>query len=333
MDLGTVIESLVRREDLTPVTAAEVMGALMDGQVSEVQIAGFLIAMRAKGAKGPELAAFASAMRIRAVPLPSPPENLVDTCGTGGGIPSFNISTAAAIVASAAGAKVAKHGNRAMSSQCGSADVLEALGVTLISDPVRLSDILHEVGLAFMFAPMHHPAMKHVGPVRKALGVRTVFNQLGPLLNPAGASAQIIGVYDPALGSPMAEASGLLGTKRFWIVHGSDGMDELSPCAPSTLWEAGGERTVSPNDFGVASVYAEALAPGDTVEQNATILREAISDVQSKRASAILPSSAAAIYLAGLTSSLIEAADLAREAIRSGAAFAKLEQLVEATKP
>ncbi len=331
MDLGAVIESILRHEELSSTVADEVMAALMEGEVSDVQTAGFLTALRAKGTTGRELAAFAHAMRSRAVSIPSPPENLIDTCGTGGGIPSFNISTGAAIVAAAAGVKVAKHGNRAMTSKCGSADVLEALGVKLIDDPVRLSEILNEVGIAFLFAPSHYPAMRHVAPVRRALGVRTVFNQLGPLLNPAGAVGQIIGVYDPALGPAMAEAAQLLGVKRVWIVHGTDGMDELSPCASSEVWSQDGYRTLSSEDFGLSRVSHDALTPGSDATSSAEILKEAISDIDSPRAPAILPSAAAAIHLAGLAESLHEAGEMARAAIAHGGAKDKLEQLIQAT--
>lgn len=332
MDLAPVVESLLRRQDLSSETAAEVMGALMDGDVTEVQIAAFLIALRGKGTTAGELAAFAAAMKSRALLVTSDSKHLVDTCGTGGGIASFNISTAAAIVAAAAGAKVAKHGNRAMTSRCGSADVLEALGVRMVTDPSRLGQILDEIGLIFMFAPAHYPAMKHVGPVRKSLGLRTVFNQLGPLLNPADARSQIIGVYDPALGSAMAEAARLLGVERAWIVHGTDGIDEISPCAPTEIWDGDGKRVVEPEAFGVRSQPASVLAPGIDLAENAAILVEAISDIDSPRARAILPSAAAAAFLAGLEGSTLEAGERVLSVIRSGLALTKLEELIRASQ-
>ena len=332
MNVGPVIESLLRGEDLSSDTAGEVMSAFMDGEASDAEVAGFLVALRSKGATGPELAAFARAMRQRAVTLPHGHANLVDTCGTGGGIPSFNISTAAAIVASAAGATVAKHGNRAMSSKCGSADVLEALGATLTNDSDRLCTLLDEVGLAFFFAPSHHPAMRHVGPVRKQLGIRTVFNQLGPLANPAGAKRQVIGIYDPKMGPAMAEAAAELGGEKVWVVHGEDGLDEVSPCAPTRVWEAGRSFLVPMSEFGMASVDPAALTPGESAGENAEILREAISDPHSLRSMAIRPSAATALYVAGVAASLAEGAKIAMDAISTGAAAAKLEQFVEATR-
>lgn len=308
------------------------MSAFMDGQASDAEIAGFLVALRSKGPTGGELAAFSRAMRARAVCVQTDFKDLVDTCGTGGGIPSFNISTAAAIVAASAGAKVAKHGNRAVSSACGSADVLEALGVRLSDDPVQLCHLLETIGLAFFFAPSHHPAMRHVGPVRKQLGIRTVFNQLGPLANPAGAKRQVIGVYDPGMGPAMATAAAELGASKVWVVHGEDGLDEVSPCAPTRVWEEGGSFLMLVSEFEMAPVSESALSPGATPAENATILREAISDSKSSRSAAIVPSAATALYISGVAKDVQIGASLAREAISSGKAMAKLDAFIEASK-
>jgi anthranilate phosphoribosyltransferase len=262
-------------------------------------------------------------------------ETLVDTCGTGGGIPTFNISTASAIVAAAAGAKVAKHGNRAVTSRCGSADVLEALGVPIQGDAEVLLHRLEQDGLVFLFAPAHHPAMRHVGKARKDLGVRTVFNQLGPLANPAGAKRQLIGVYDDGLMRSMGEALNCLGTERALLVHGDDGMDEVSPVTSTQairVWEGRVESiTLYPKDFGLDPIDPVALLPGDDAQANAEILREAIGDPDSPRAAAILPSCGATLWLAGVANSLPEATELARATIASGAALRKLEDVAGGT--
>lgn len=331
LDFAPIIESLLHGEDLSPTAAGEAMGAILDGEATPEAVAGFLIALRAKGAAASELANFVTELRKRARQVPNPPEGLVDTCGTGGGIPSFNLSTAAAIVASAAGACVAKHGNRAVTSACGSADVLEALGVRLVDDPAAQSRLLREVGLAFLFAPAHHPALGKVGPIRKALGVRTVFNQLGPLANPAGARVQVIGVYDPALAQSMAEAAAALGADKVWVVHGDDGMDEISPCTSTQVWDGSTAFRIGPGDFGVSPVDAAHVAPGATPAENAAMLREAISDARSPRSLAVMPGAAAALYLGGHAPSLREAAEMAREAVDKGDAARKLAAFVEAT--
>lgn len=335
MEWRELLERLVAGQDLTSDEAETAMTALMQGAASDIETTAFLIALRAKGASGAELAVFARVMQEHAVRIEHPLPNVLDTCGTGGGSPSFNLSTAAAIVASAAGAKVAKHGNRAMTSRCGSADVLEALGVN-ISAPLEVwNRALNDLGLAFLFAPQHHPAMRHVGSVRKALGIRTVFNQLGPLANPARASRQIIGVYDDALLQPMAEAAHALGIERAWIVRGQDGLDEVSPCAPTKVAEVGPrgvkEFTVNPAEFGMHPVSDEALQPGDTADDNAAILLEAISQPESARSAAILPSAASALYISGHAESITDALKQARATIASGAAVRQLAALREAT--
>lgn len=336
MEWRLVLERLVTGHDLADEEAEAAMSALMQGTASDVEIASFLTALRAKGVTGAELATFARVMQEHAVRLEHDLADVLDTCGTGGGAPSFNLSTGAAIVAAAAGARVAKHGNRAMTSRCGSADVLEALGMTITAPLDVWREALAEHGIAFLFAPQHHPAMRFVGPVRKALGIRTVFNQLGPLSNPARARRQIIGVYDNALLQPMAEAAHRLGIERAWIVRGEDGLDEVSPCGPTQVAEVGSDgvtmRRVSPEDFGLSSITADALAPGETPEENAQILTEALTQPNSPRAAALMTSAAAALWVAGRAGSLPEAAQLAGHAIASGAAWAKVAALREVTR-
>lgn len=310
------------------------MGWLLDGEATGAQIGSALTALKIKGVTPKELAAFATALRARAQKLDLGPD-VIDTCGTGGGAPSFNISTAAAFVAAGAGAKIAKHGNRSVTSKCGSVDVLEALGVKLHEDMAKLVDIYKEVGMVFMFAPAHHPGMRHVGPARKELGFRSIFNQLGPLGNPAQARRQMIGVYEAALVEPMAQALAELGAERALVVHGEDGLDEISPCGGTkAAFVMNGEvrlARLTPGDFGLHDLDPEALEPGQDREENADILRLAISEKGSSRSKAILPSAAAAIWLAGLANDLKEARVLAEQTIIEGKAHAKLEELVGAT--
>jgi anthranilate phosphoribosyltransferase len=274
-------------------------------------------------------------MRANATRLEHGFPTLVDTCGTGGGPPTFNLSTGAAILAAAAGAKVAKHGNRAVTSKCGSADVLEALGIGLGSEPEQLLKVLENVGIAFLFAPHHHPAMRHVGPARKAIGVRTVFNQLGPLANPAGARRQLVGVYDLSLVMPMAEALALLGAEHAYVVHSEEGMDEVSPCGKTfvaVVSEGAVVQTeLSPRDFGLDALTFADLEPGTDAASNAAILREALGDAESARARALLPNAAVALVLAGVAGDFPSAASAAHAAIADGRASATLEELARWT--
>jgi len=336
MSFSEIVEPLLRRRDLTSPQAQEFMRFLMSGDATDAQIGALLIGLRIKGCTTDELAAFAAVLREKASTIKHSYPNLVDTCGTGGGINTFNISTAAAIVAAAAGARVAKHGNRAVTSKCGSADVLEELGVDLNGDPERLLQLLDNVGLVFMFAPAHHPAMRHVGKARKELGVRTVFNQLGPLANPAGASRQLIGVYDAGLMRSMGEALNRLGTERALLVCGEDGMDEISPCGPTEfvrVWEGRVEvGTMSPEDFGLHSISPDALSQAETVAENAAILKEAIGNADSPRSHVILPSAAAALLLAGVVEGFREGVELAQTTIAEGKATRKLEELAGASR-
>jgi anthranilate phosphoribosyltransferase len=327
------LEALVESRSLSRPEAAQLMQMLLRGEVSDVQTAGILVALRMKGVTRDELASFASELRAGGLIVKGGPSHLVDTCGTGGGSPSFNLSTGAAIVAAAAGAKVAKHGNRAVTSTCGSADVLEELGVRFTDDPTMATRHLYDVGLAFLFAPHFHPGMRHVGPVRKALGVRSVFNILGPLGNPAGARRQVIGVYDFAFARVMAEALALLGSERVWVVSGRDGLDEVSPVAVTRIasLENGEVREfeLDPAELGLPAPSDIRLLPDDNIAANAVILRQALSGEDESRSWALVPNAAATLLLAGLVPDIRQGADLAWETIKTGKAIAKLHAWVE----
>lgn len=330
MSIDSILYAIEAKVDLDSQQASSLMEHLVSGKASDHEIRGVLLGINEKGVTGQELAEFARVLRRTSLTLSHDVPGLLDTCGTGGGRPSFNLSTAAAIVACAAGAKVAKHGNRGVTSKCGSADVLEELGVRLTNDAEALTHILDTVGMVFLFAQNHHPAMRHVGPVRRELGVRTVFNLLGPLSNPAGASRQLIGVYDPKFLDCVAEALLILGTERALVVHGADGMDEVSPCAETEyrlLWDG---KIVS-GHFPNAGIPTDAIEPADSVQQNAQILLESIKDDRSVRARAILPNAGAALWLAGVADSFDDGLRQARLAIESGSAVAKLNHLVEET--
>lgn len=326
-----LIEPLLSGRRLAESEAAELMAFLMDGEATPAQIGAFLALVSLNGVTGGELAGFAQALRDRAETLKHDAIGVVDTCGTGGGSPSFNLSTGAAIVAAAAGAKVAKHGNRGVTSKCGSADVLEALGVAIGGDSEVLRRQLEENGIVFLFAPSHHPAMRHVGPARRELGFRTVFNALGPLANPAGCRRQVIGVFQPYLLEPVAEALCRLGTERAIVAHGADGLDEVSPSGPTQVVRVEDGRrwaeVLEPATFGLDPVAAEHLAPGASAEENALILREALSDPQSPRSRALLPGAACALVMAGLAESFRVGADMARQAVADGKAIQKLEAM------
>ena len=335
MSAQLALKEWVAGRSLSFEAAESLMGDFFSGSVEDGLVGGLLVALNHKGVTGPELAGLASSMRAYSTRLGSVSENTIDTCGTGGGIPTFNMSTGAAIVAAAAGAKVAKHGNRGVTSSCGSADVLEASGVRLISDVHLLGQLLSRTGLCFMFAQHHHPAMRHVIGVRKALGVRTVFNLLGPLANPAGAKRQMIGLYDWDSSGAVAEALVLLGVDLAYVVHAREGLDEISPAGMTDVVEVrhGGIRrlTWGPADFGLSAVDPKAMSCGEDVAGNAAILREALSSVDSSRALAILPNAACALLLSGLVDSLEKGAELARETILNGLAIAKLREYASAT--
>lgn len=334
MQFSELVQPLIERKDLSDSQATDLMDFLMSGEASDTQIGAVLFGLRMKGCTTRELASFIRVLRGKAAVLDHSHKNLVDTCGTGGGAQSFNISTAAAIIACAAGVRIAKHGNRAVTSSCGSADVLENLGVKIGGDPEQLGHTLETTHIVFLFAQAHHPAWRFVGKARKDLGIRTVFNQLGPLINPAGARRQLIGVYDPGLMRSMGEALRLLDCERALIVHGKDGLDEISPVTETEyvkIWEGRiSAGTLKLEEFGLKPIDASALVPGATVDENAAILKEAISDVDSPRAHAVLPSAAAAIWIGGLEDNLPAAVDRAKAAIIEGLPAAKLEQLIRA---
>jgi anthranilate phosphoribosyltransferase len=330
------LSRLLDGQDLPRSQAREVMGEIMRGEATPAQIGGFLVALRLKGETADEIAGCAEAMREHVVPVRPQRDDLVDTAGTGGdGAHTINISTAAAIVAAAAGAGVAKHGNRAVSSASGSADVLEALGFELEQPPERIAASIDELGFGFMFAPSHHPAMRHAAPVRKELAARTVFNVLGPLTNPAGARAQVIGVYSKPLVRTIAEVLAQLGARRAFVVHGAHGIDELSPAGPNEVCEVvDGDvraRTIDPADLGIDRADPEELR-GGTPAENAEAIRAVLAGERGGRRDAILLNAAGAIAAAGHADDLREGLDAAREAVDSGAAAARLDELVEFTR-
>jgi anthranilate phosphoribosyltransferase len=337
MTIEEAIEKVVGRRSLREAEARAVMEQIMSGAATPAQIAALLVALRMKGETGSELTGFAKVMRSRVVPVPTARAPLIDTCGTGGDtFKTFNISTAAAFVAAGAGAIVSKHGNRAVTSRCGSADVLEALGVNLNLSPEACGRLLDEIGIVFLFAPAFHPAMKYAAGPRKEIRLRTAFNLLGPITNPAGAKRQLLGVYEPRLVGRMATVLKRLGADRAAVVHGLIGMDEVSPVGPTLIATVDGrrieERTYTLEEFGVEAVSVAQIGPGETVEESADILRRAISDPSSPYSQAVLPSAGVAIWVAGLANTFREGVDIARESVRSGAAAAKLEDLVRRSR-
>ena len=332
MAITKALGRLMEGSDLSREEAREVTGEIMRGEATPAQIGGFLVALRMKGETPGEIAGCAEAMRDHVLPVSPARRDLIDTAGTGGdGAGTLNLSTAAALVAAAAGAGVAKHGNRAVSSASGSADVLEALGFAIDLSPERIADSIDEHGFGFLFAPAHHPAMRHAGPVRRELAARTVFNVLGPLTNPAGARAQLVGVYAPGLAGTVARVLALLGADRALVVHGAGGIDELSPAGPNLVFEVEGGRvvqsTVDPSDLGVAPCAPEDLAGGPP-ERNAAAIREVFEGAPGPRRDAVLLNAAAALRIAGLVGDLGEGLAAAAEVVDGGAAAAKLETLV-----
>ncbi|HXG77445.1 MAG TPA: anthranilate phosphoribosyltransferase [Gaiellaceae bacterium] len=329
------IRELLEGRDLPRERAREVMGEIMRGEATPAQMGGFLVALRGKGETAEEIAGCAEAMREHVLPVRPRRDDLVDTAGTGGdGAGTLNISTAAAIVAAAAGAGVAKHGNRAVSSASGSADVLEALGFQLELAPERIARSIDELGFGFMFAPLHHPAMRHAAPVRRELATRTVFNVLGPLTNPAGARAQVVGVYAPELVRTLAQVLASLGARRAFVVHGAHGVDELSPAGPNLVAEVVDgsvrERTIDPLELGLARCAPEEL-DGGTPAENAQAIRDVLAGGDGGRRDAILLNAAGAIAAGGHAADLREGLELAREAVDSGAAAARLDELARFT--
>ena len=324
------IARLLDGRDLIRDEARSVMDEIMRGEATPAQIGGFLVALRAKGETVAEIAGCAEAMRDHVLPVRPERTDLVDTAGTGGdGARTLNISTAAGIVAAAAGAAVAKHGNRAVSSASGSADVIEALGFRLDLPPERIARSIDLHGFGFMFAPMHHPAMKHAAPVRRELGTRTVFNLIGPLTNPAGARSQVMGVFSPELARTVADVLAVLGTRRALVVHGAEGVDELSPAGPNLVFDVAGERVtesvLDPLELGIERCDPEELRGGDPAA-NADAIRRVLGGEAGGRRDAILLNAAATLLAAGRAVHLREGLELAREAVDSGAAAERLER-------
>jgi anthranilate phosphoribosyltransferase len=327
------IELLLQKKNLSFEQAAELLNVVFEGQVAEVQIAAFLTAMRAKTAVAAELAGFAKSLRQNAVAVKVDVDNLVDTCGTGGAsVKTFNISTAAALVAAGAGVYVAKHGNRGITSKCGSADVLAELGVRIDCGPETVSKCIKQAHIGFMFAPMFHPAMKYVQPIRKGLGFRTVFNVLGPLANPAGAAAQVLGVADENLMETIVEALKLLGVRHAMVVH-SDGLDEISTMGPTKILELkSGQVTaaeLNPTDYGFDLVDFDTLKGGDA-QTNAQIIRDILSGEETgSRKDIIIINAAAAIIAGGLADDFKSGVKIADDSVTSGRAMECLEKLIE----
>jgi len=336
MMVKDAIGTLVAGRRLADADAAGIMHSIMTGQATPAQVGCLLTALRMRGESPAEIAAFARVMREHAIRIrPDVAGTLVDTCGTGGdGAQTFNISTAAAFVTAGAGVPVVKHGNRAMSSRCGSADVLLALGVSLDVAPAAQEQIVEQIGIAFLFAPAHHPAMRHVAGIRQELGCRTVFNLLGPLANPAGADAQLLGVYSPDLTGVVADVLGLLNVSRAKVVHG-DGMDEITTTGETLVAELSTGKlqryTLAPEKFGISRAARDDLAGGDAAH-NARILLDVLEGERGAARDIVLLNAGAAICLGGRAPELRAGIASARVSIDSGAALAKLHALADATR-
>jgi anthranilate phosphoribosyltransferase len=332
--VSRAIDAICAGDHLTADHASAVLTEIMEGRTDPIQTGAFLIALRAKGETVPELVGLARTMRGLAAPVPTRRGDLVDTCGTGGGPSTFNVSTTAALVAAGAGCAIAKHGNRSNTSRSGSADLLEALGVNIEIDPAQVGRCIDEVGFGFMFAPRHHAAMAHVLPARKALGVRTIFNFLGPLTNPAGANRQLLGVADRRYQETIAEALVGLGSVQALVVSAEDGLDELSLAGRTRVIEVADRRTaewfVEPGQFGIAPADLASVA-GGSPEENAAVTRAVLAGEPGPHRDLTVLNAAAALYVGGLAPDLEQGAARATEAIDSGAAANVLERLIGAT--
>jgi anthranilate phosphoribosyltransferase len=329
------IQKLAARQDLTRPEAYETMNEIMSGNSTEAQVAAFLMGLRLKGETIPEIAGCAQSMREKAVPIQSKHPNIIDTCGTGGdNSGTFNISTCAAIIASAAGAVVAKHGNRAVSSQSGSADVLRALGVNIDLSPEKVSQVLNEVGITFLFAPQLHGAMKFAAPVRRDMGIRTIFNILGPLTNPAGARRQLLGVFNSSLTEVMAGVLKELGSDVALVVHGEGGFDELSTLGSSKVSELknGSVTTyeLSAKSFGFKVSSATMLKGGDA-QLNAVIITQILKGTEGAPSDIAAYNAGAALMVSGIASNVTDGIHRAKEVIANGAAYNKLKKWIDAT--
>jgi anthranilate phosphoribosyltransferase len=327
-----LLEKVVRHEDLTADEAAAAMREVMEGRAASAALAALLTGLVMKGERPSEIVGFARTMREHAVKPQTPVADAFDTCGTGGDRSgTFNISSAAAIVIAACGVPVAKHGNRSVSSRCGSADVFEALGVNIEASPAVVERALRESGLAFFFARTFHPSMKHAAQTRGELGIRTAFNLLGPLTNPAGATRQLVGVPRPELTELLARALMMLGSRRAWVVHGADGIDEVSTTGYTKVSECrdGAVNTfyVHPCDFGIPKSDPAALKGGDAA-QNAAIVRAVLDGERGPRRDVVLLNAGVGLFIAGRVTSIADGLDIAAKAIDSGAARARLQQMV-----
>ncbi len=336
MGFGELLNTVMARRDLTVDQARQAMDDIVDGRARPAQVAGFLVGLAMKGERPAEIVGFARAMRARAIRLPSAPSGCVDLCGTGGDHSgTFNISSAAALVVAACGVPVAKHGNRSVSSRCGSADVFESLGVDVAAPPERVDTCLRDVGMAFLFAPTFHPSMRAVGEVRRELAVRTAFNLLGPLTNPVAPSRQLVGVPRPELTEPIARALALLGSERAWVVHGADGLDEISTTGHTKVSEcrAGTVNTfyLHPAEAGLPKVPREALAGGEAAA-NATIIRRVLNGDRGPARDVVLLNAGAVLFLAGRASTLREGIAVGGSAIDDGSATRLLASLAAASR-
>lgn len=327
-----IIEKLLGNQSLAQEESRDVMFKIMSGEYDDAQISGFLIALRAKGERSAEIAGFAQAMRDKMTKIESV-DDAIDMCGTGGDASgTFNISTAASFVVAGAGVPVAKHGNRSMTSKSGSADVLTALGVDITLSPEKVSECIKTIGIGFMFAPSLHPAMKYAMGARKALGTRTVFNILGPLCNPAGVDRQLMGIFEGSLTDKVAKVLKKLGSKHAMVVHGYDGLDEISTTASTKISHLQENNTiestaVSPADFGMVKASLEDLKGGEP-DENAVIIKKILNNTdQGKKADIVILNAGAGIFVGGKSKTLKEGVEVARASIKSGAALEKLNQL------
>jgi anthranilate phosphoribosyltransferase len=330
---AALLEKLERREDLTTEEAASAMAAVMEGQATPAQLAGLLVGLRLKGERPPEIVGLATTMRRHAVRLSRAFDDVFDTCGTGGdGGGTFNVSSLVAVVLAACGVRVAKHGNRSVSSRCGSADVFEALGVAVSAEPAIVERCLDEVGIGFLFAPRFHPSMKHAAETRRDLGIRTAFNLLGPLTNPAGATRQLVGVPRPEMTELVAHALARLGSARAWVVHGADGIDEISTCGYTKVSECrqGFVHTfyLHPGDVGLRKADASDLAGGDALV-NADIARAVLGGAPGPPRDIVVFNTGATLLVAGRADTIEEGMSMAAAAIDGGAAARTLQRLVE----
>lgn len=335
MEVKQLLNRLFDGKDLTPKEVEFLLEKIIAGEVTPSQIAGFLVALRTKGETVDEIVGLIHGMRKHMVKVSSK-GRVIDTCGTGGdGVGAFNISTAVSFVVAACGVKVAKHGNRAASSKCGSADVLEALGVNIMLTPTQAADVLKKTGIVFLFAPLYHPAMKQIAPIRKELGVRTVFNFLGPFLNPAGVKRQLIGVSDTAIAKKLVSVAAKLGYIHAFLISSKDGMDEISIATPTHISEVKGKKVTSkvitPSQFGMKKAPLSAIAGGDAA-RNSQILLKILEREKSAYRNIVVLNSAAALYVAGKAKTMKIGIALAQRAIDTGAAKRVLENLIKETK-